>query len=76
MIADAQFNTDDAERRDQYREAEQLLLEGPAGVAPLYHTMAAFLVNPDVKGMIENKRPGDTFVPGDWYIEKWTTSAK
>lgn len=75
-IAKAKFNTNDEERRKLYRDAEKLLLEQANGIAPLYHTLAAMLVKPHIKGMVENKRPGDTFVPGDWYIELWTTSKK
>jgi oligopeptide transport system substrate-binding protein len=75
-IAKAKFNTNDEERRKLYRDAEKLLLEQANGIAPLWHTLAAMLVKPHVKGMVENKRPGDTFVPGDWYIELWTTSKK
>ena len=76
LLNKAKFNTDDDSRREQYREAEATLLAEASGIAPLYHTTAAFLVKPGVKGMVENKRPGDTFVPGDWYIEKWTTAAE
>lgn len=75
-IDKAKFNTNDEERRKLYRDAEKLLLEQANGIAPLYHTLAAMLVKPHIKGMVENKRPADTFVPGDWYIELWTTSKK
>jgi len=76
IIAKAKFNTNDEQRRQQYREAEKLLLQEANGIAPLWHTLAAFLVKPHISGMVENKRPGDTFVPGDWYIELWKTSKK
>ncbi len=76
IIEAAQYNTNDEERRKQYRDAEKLLLEQANGIAPLWHTQVAALVRPEIKGMVENKRPGDTFVPGDWYIELWTTSKK
>jgi oligopeptide transport system substrate-binding protein len=75
-INDAKYNTNDEARRKLYRDAEKLLLDQASGIAPLYHTMAAFLVKSHIKGMVENKRPADTFVPGDWYIELWTTSKK
>ncbi|MBE0608133.1 MAG: peptide ABC transporter substrate-binding protein [Dehalococcoidia bacterium] len=75
-IDKARYNTNDEERRKLYRDAEKLLLQEANGIAPLYHTLAAMLVKPHIKGMVENKRPGDTFVPGDWYIELWTTSKK
>ncbi len=75
-IDKARYNTNDEERRKLYRDAEGILLKEANGIAPLYHTLAAMLVKPHIKGMVENKRPGDTFVPGDWYIELWTTSKK
>ena len=50
------------------------LLEQASGIAPIYHTLAAMLVKPHVTGMVENKRPADTFVAGDWYPELWKTS--
>jgi oligopeptide transport system substrate-binding protein len=75
-IADSKYNTNDEARRKGYRDAEKLLLEQASGIAPIYHTQAAFLVKTHIKGMVENKRPADTFVPCDWYIELWTTSKK
>jgi oligopeptide transport system substrate-binding protein len=71
LIAGAKFNTNDEERRQAYRDAEALLLEEASGIAPIYHTLAAFLVNDNIRGMVEWKRPGDTFVPGDWNPEYW-----
>jgi oligopeptide transport system substrate-binding protein len=71
LIADAKFNTNDEERREQYREAEEILLGEANGIAPIYHTLAAFLVKSNIRGMLEWKRPGDTFVPGDWNPEYW-----
>ena len=75
-IADAKYNTNDEARRKLYRDAEKLLLEQASGIAPIYHTLAAMLVKPHISGMVENKRPADTFVAGDWYIELWKTSKK
>jgi ABC-type oligopeptide transport system substrate-binding subunit len=66
LVGKAKFNQNDEERRRQYRDAEKLLLEQASGIAPLWHTQAKFLVKPHIKGMIEHKRPGDTFVPGGW----------
>ncbi len=74
LISAAKFNTNDEERREQYQQAEEILLREVSGIAPLWHTQAKFLVNPRVKGMIENKRAGDTFVPGDWDPEYWSVS--
>jgi oligopeptide transport system substrate-binding protein len=76
LIARAKFNTNDEERRKLYRDAEKLLLQEANGIAPLWHTLGAFLVKPHVSGMVENQRPGDNFAPGDWYIELWRTSKR
>lgn len=76
LIAKAKFNTNNEQRLQQYREAEKLLLEQASGIAPLWHTQAKFLVKPHIKGMVENKRPGDTFVPGGWDPEYWSTTKK
>jgi oligopeptide transport system substrate-binding protein len=76
LIAKAKFNTKDEERRSQYRDAEKLLLEQVNGIAPLWHTQAKTLIKPHIKGMIESKRPGDTFVSGDWNPENWSTTKK
>jgi oligopeptide transport system substrate-binding protein len=75
IIADAKFNTNDDERREQYREAERILLNEANGIAPIYHTLAAFLVDDSITGMLEWARPGDTFVPGDWNPEYWALRA-
>lgn len=74
VIAKAKFNQNDEQRRQQYRDAEKLLLEQASGISPLWHTQAKFLVKPYIKGMAEHKRPGDTFVPGGWDPEYWSTS--
>jgi oligopeptide transport system substrate-binding protein len=71
LIAGAKFNTNDEARRKAYVDAEKVLLEKASGIAPFYHTLAAFLVKDTITGMLEWKRPGDTFVPGDWNPEYW-----
>ncbi|HMO95494.1 MAG TPA: ABC transporter substrate-binding protein, partial [Tepidiformaceae bacterium] len=76
LISKAQYNTNDEERRQQYRDAERILLEKASGIAPIYHSMVAALVRTEISGMVENQRPGDTFVPGDWYIELCRTSRR
>ncbi len=76
LIGKAKFNQKDEERRTQYRDAEKLLLTEASGIAPLWHTQAKTLIKPHIKGMVESKRPGDTFVSGDWNPENWSTTKK
>ncbi len=76
LISAAKFNQNDEQRRQQYQQAEKILLDGANGIAPLWQTGQHRLVKPYIKGMIESKRPGDTFVPGDWNPENWSTTKK
>ena len=77
LLGSAQYDPDDAHRRETYREAEQVLLSEAAGVAPLYHRGNYFLVKPHISGMVEHKMLSDTMAggaPGDWHPEYWSTS--
>ncbi|RLT38959.1 MAG: hypothetical protein DWI58_14135 [Chloroflexi bacterium] len=76
LISKAKFNQSDETRRQQYRDTEKLLLDGVNGIAPLWHTGNHRLVKPYISGMKESKRPGDTFVAGDWNPENWKTTKK
>ena len=76
LIAKAKFNTNDEQRRQQYRDAEKILLENGGGIIPFYHSLVKMLVKPHIKGMVENKKPDDKQVPGDTSAEFWTTSKK
>lgn len=79
LISDAKYNTNDEQRRQQYRDAEKLLLEGVWGIAPLYHRTNHFLVKPYIQGMKENAVPSDSVtggVPNDWHPEQWSTTKK
>jgi oligopeptide transport system substrate-binding protein len=74
LLAEARFNPNDAARREQYREAEMILLQEANGIAPLWHLQSKFLVKPYISGMVENKRGNDQFVPGSWSPEHWDTT--
>jgi oligopeptide transport system substrate-binding protein len=76
VIAKAKFNQKDEERRQQYRDAEKLIVENVCGIAPMWQTGFHAVVKPYIKGMIENKKPDDKQVPGDTSVELWTTSKK
>lgn len=76
ILKKATYDQNDTERRQLYQQAEKLLLDGANGIAPLWHTGQHRLVKPYISGMKEEKRAGDTFVPGDWNPEFWKTSKK
>ena len=76
IIAKAKFNQKDEERRQQYRDAEKLIVENVCGMAPLYQSGFHAVVKPHIKGMIENKKADDKQIPGDTSVELWTTTKK
>ena len=76
VIAKAKFNQKDEERRQQYRDAEKLIVENVCGMAPMWQVGFHAVVKPYIKGMIENKKPDDKQVPGDTSVELWTTTKK
>jgi oligopeptide transport system substrate-binding protein len=76
LFAKAKVNTNDAQRRQQYRDAEKILIEGAYGIAPFYHRANHFLVKPHIKGMTENKSQSDSIMPAGWWPEFWSTTKK
>ncbi len=76
IIKKAKVNTNDEERRKQYQQAETLAVTNAQCNLPLWHVSALRVVKPYVKGMLESKRAGDTFVMGDWNPENWSTTKK
>lgn len=76
VIAKARFNKNDEQRRQEYRDAEKLIVENVCGMAPMWQVGLHSVVKPYIKGMIENKKPDDKQVPGDTSVELWTTSKK
>ena len=76
LIAKAKFNQNDEQRRQQYRDVEALVVKNICGYGPIWQVGAHRVVKPYIKGMVENKKPDDHFVPGDHHPELWTTSRK
>jgi hypothetical protein len=74
LIKKANANTNEAERVQQYRDAERLLLQGANGIAPLWETQHAYLVKPHISGMAENRGLQDQIAPGDSTPERWSTT--
>lgn len=72
IFDDAIFNTNDEERRNQYREINALLSENPMLVGPvLYQESFNYLIKPDLHGPREYAAPVDAMIAGDWNIEGW-----
>ncbi len=72
LFKKALFNTNDAERRTQYREINKLLSEDPLLAGPvLYQESFNYIAKSNLKGPKENAGPLDAFLAGDWTIETW-----
>jgi oligopeptide transport system substrate-binding protein len=64
LIGKAKFNRNNEERLKQYQDAEKLLSRAGQRYCTVVAHPGQVLVKPHIKGMVENKRAGDTFVPG------------
>jgi len=74
LIDKATTNTNDSERRDQYKKVNELITTRLCGYAPTYHEANNNIVKPYVVGMKENSTAQDTRLPGDWIAEAWGRS--
>lgn len=74
LVEDARFNTNDAERRQQYTDINRLISESVCGVAPFIHLANHYLIKSNVVGMVENASAQDAVIPGDWMPEAWGRS--
>jgi oligopeptide transport system substrate-binding protein len=71
LIENAQFNPNDAERRDQYKQVNNLIVTKLCSYVPYYHEANNWLVKPYVVGMTENSSAQMSTIPGDWIAEAW-----
>ncbi|MEO6044171.1 MAG: peptide ABC transporter substrate-binding protein [Tepidiformaceae bacterium] len=76
LIGKAKVNQNDEQRRQQYRDVEKLVVTNVCGMAPMWQVGRHNVVKPYIKGMVENKKGDDHFVPGDHNPEFWTTTKK
>jgi oligopeptide transport system substrate-binding protein len=74
LIAEAQFNQNDEERREQYQEIEALIVENVCGIAPYWHESNKYLIRPYLVGFSEFATGQDAVIAGDWRAEGWGRS--
>ncbi len=74
LIEQARYNTNDRERREQYRKVNELISTRICGVAPMYHSLNHVLIDPRLKGVRENATSQDRVLAGDWAPELWWLS--
>jgi ABC-type oligopeptide transport system substrate-binding subunit len=72
LFKKALFNTNDEERRAQYRQINELLSSDPLLVgAVLYQESFNYIIKGRLHGPKENASPTDAFLAGDWNVEAW-----
>lgn len=74
LIKKARYNTNDQERREQYKKVNELISTRICGVAPMYHSLNHVLIDPRLKGVRENASSQDRVLAGDWAPELWWLS--
>ncbi|GBD22868.1 Oligopeptide-binding protein OppA [bacterium HR29] len=74
LISKARYNTNDQERREQYKKVNELISTRICGVAPMYHSLNHVLIDPRLKGVRENATSQDRVLAGDWAPELWWLS--
>jgi oligopeptide transport system substrate-binding protein len=73
LLKKASFNTNDEERRTQYRDINKMISDNPMLAGPvLYQESFNYIVKPNVKGPKENANPQDAYLAGDWNIQDWS----
>jgi oligopeptide transport system substrate-binding protein len=72
LFKKASFNTNDEERRNQYRQFNEMLSSDPMLAGPvLYQESFNYIAKAKLHGPKENAGPLDAFLAGDWNIEAW-----
>jgi oligopeptide transport system substrate-binding protein len=76
LVGEAISNTNDEERREQYREIERLIIENVCGIAPYWHESNKYLIGTHLAGFRENAVGQDAVIAGDWNAEAWGLAAE
>jgi len=71
LMKKAAFNTNDTERRDQWKQVNNLIVTRLCGYTPYYNEANSWLVKPYVVGIKENSSAQDQIAGGDWIAEAW-----
>jgi len=71
---EAQFNPNNDERLNLYKEINAIIVTTVCGYATYYHEAGVWLVSDKVVGMKENSGPQNSAMPGDWLAEAWGVS--
>ncbi len=71
LVAKAKVNTNDTERREQYKKVNEIISTTICGIAPYWHENNHWLRKSNVVGISENMTGQDGAMGGDWAAEAW-----
>jgi ABC-type oligopeptide transport system substrate-binding subunit len=70
-VEKAKVNTNDTERRQQYKDANEIISTTMCGIATYWHENNHWLRKSNVAGISENMTGQDGSMGGDWAAEAW-----
>ena len=71
LVKAAQYNTNNEERKQQYRDINKLIVENSCGITPIYHRANNYLVSSKLGGAQEFSTSNDFVLAADWISEEW-----
>ncbi len=71
LVEKAQYNTNDEERLDQYKQINELVSAGLCGISVWYHQGNHYLIGDKLGGAREFSTSQDRVEAGDWSTEDW-----
>ncbi len=71
LVEQAQYNTNNEQRLDQYRQINELVSTRLCGIAVIYHSAGHILISPKLKGARDFATSQDRLLAGDWAPEEW-----
>jgi oligopeptide transport system substrate-binding protein len=74
LFAKAQYNTNEEERLQQYKDINELIVTRVCGIGPFMHVADHYLIKPYIVGMGEFSTGQDGVIAGDWAAEYWGRS--
>ncbi|HET9476826.1 MAG TPA: peptide ABC transporter substrate-binding protein [Dehalococcoidia bacterium] len=75
LVEEAKVNTNDTERRQQYKDANEIISTTMCGIATYWHENNHWLRKSNVIGISEYMTGQDGAMGGDWAAEAWGLSS-
>jgi ABC-type oligopeptide transport system substrate-binding subunit len=75
LVEKAKVNTNDTERRQQYKDANEIISTTLCGIATYWHENNHWLRKSNVVGISEYMTGQDGAMGGDWAAEAWGLSS-